>query len=51
MGMPPSGRGFRAGAISILRLDNGKIVEGWGEQDQLGLMRQLSPPPPPAPRP
>jgi steroid delta-isomerase-like uncharacterized protein len=41
LGVPATGRMLRFGAISILRIDQGKFVEGWGEQDMLGLMRQL----------
>jgi len=28
-------------AIDILRFENGKIVEHWGNQDLLGMMQQL----------
>ena len=27
--------------ITILRIENGKIAERWGNADQLGLVRQL----------
>jgi predicted ester cyclase len=32
-GMPPTGNRFELTAIHILRIDNGKIVEHWREQD------------------
>jgi predicted ester cyclase len=39
--VPATGRVVRFGAINILRIDQGKLVEGWGGQDMLGLMRQF----------
>jgi len=41
MGIAPTGRPVEVGAIHIHRLAGGKIVEHWGRNDQLGLMRQL----------
>lgn len=41
MGIPPTGRPVTITGIQILRLDNGKIVEGWANFDALGLMQQL----------
>jgi predicted ester cyclase len=41
MGMPPSGRKFEIGGISIFRVVNGKIVEHWAFEDQLGLLQQV----------
>ncbi len=41
MGMPPTGRAIEYRAITIDRIENGKIVEGWHQIDQLGMMRQL----------
>ncbi len=40
-GLPPSGKQIRATAIAIHRVANGKIVEHWGEADNLGVMQQL----------
>ena len=28
-----------------LRLENGKVVERWGQSDQMGMMQQLGPGP------
>jgi hypothetical protein len=38
-------------AIAIHRIENGKIVEHWGELDNLGMMQQLGVVPPPEPPP
>ena len=41
MGIPPTGKqGFVTG-IGIDRFANGKIVEGWFNSDDLGLLQQL----------
>ncbi|MFQ5794616.1 MAG: ester cyclase [Candidatus Bipolaricaulia bacterium] len=42
MGIPPTGKRVEVTAIHILRIADGKIVEHWGNTDQLGLMQQLS---------
>ena len=39
--VPPSGRRFDIEGISIFRLVNGKIVEHWAVEDELGIMSQL----------
>jgi steroid delta-isomerase-like uncharacterized protein len=39
--IPASGKQVTIQGISILRLEDGKIVETWGMQDDLGLFRQL----------
>ncbi len=41
-GIPATGRQVHWSGINIGRFENGKIVELWGESDQLGLMQQLS---------
>jgi steroid delta-isomerase-like uncharacterized protein len=41
LGIPPTGRRVEWTGISIYRLANGKVVEEQGEEDALGLMRQL----------
>ena len=38
---PPSNKPVRFEQIHILRIDAGKIVEVWMEQDTLAMMRQL----------
>jgi predicted ester cyclase len=40
-GIPPTGREVAFTGIEIYRLANGKIVERWGEFDQLGILQQL----------
>jgi len=40
-GMPPSGKSATWQAIHILRFENGKTVEHWVVQDQLGMLQQL----------
>ena len=40
-GMPPSGNSAKWEAIHISRIKDGKIVEHWVVQDQLGMLQQL----------
>jgi steroid delta-isomerase-like uncharacterized protein len=40
-GMPASGKRATWEAVHISRLANGKIVEHWSVQDQLGMLQQL----------
>ena len=50
MGMPPSGKQLTFSGTTIVRMDDGKIVERWAIVDELGLLQQLGvvPPPPEA---
>ena len=48
-GMPASGKRARWEAIHISRLANGKVVEHWSVQDQLGMLQQLGFVPTPEP--
>jgi len=41
LGVPATGRSVRITGISIVRLVNGQIVEGWDNWDQLSMMRQI----------
>jgi len=41
MGIPPTGKRVTITAIDILRFEHGRIAEHWGNQDLLGMMRQL----------
>jgi predicted ester cyclase len=41
LGIPPSGKAVEWGEIHIYRVVGGKIVEHWGEADQLGLVQQI----------
>lgn len=40
-GLPPTGKSIRLSIMHIDRIENGKIVEHWGQGDALGLMQQL----------
>jgi steroid delta-isomerase-like uncharacterized protein len=40
-GIPPTGKKIRVDAISIHRLDGGKIAETWEVWDTLGFLQQL----------
>lgn len=40
-GIPPTGRPVRITGITILRFENGQIVERWSEADFLGLLQQI----------
>lgn len=41
MGMPASGRTVRLRGITMVRFAGGKIVEGWDNWDQLGMLQQI----------
>jgi steroid delta-isomerase-like uncharacterized protein len=41
MGIPPTGKTIMVHEIHIRRFRNGKIVEHWGQWDQVGMMQQL----------
>jgi steroid delta-isomerase-like uncharacterized protein len=41
LGMPATGKQVRLTGISVVRVSEGKFVEGWDSWDQLGLMKQL----------
>ncbi len=41
MGIPPTGKQITVSSIAISRIANGKIVEGWVNNDDLGMMQQL----------
>ena len=40
-GIPPTGKAFTITAIDILRVVDGKVVEHWGNEDDLSMMQQL----------
>ncbi|MCC5647910.1 ester cyclase [Nostoc sp. CHAB 5824] len=40
-GLPPTGKQIKLSIMHIDRLDDGKIIEHWGQGDALGLMQQL----------
>lgn len=47
-GIPATGRSVVVSGMSIERIAEGRIVEGWNENDALGMLQQLGvfPPPP-----
>ena len=40
-GIPATGKKISFSGIYIVRIEKGKIVEHWGEEDSIGLLRQL----------
>lgn len=40
-GIPATGKNISVPSITVFRLDNGKIAEGWLVNDRLGMMQQL----------
>jgi steroid delta-isomerase-like uncharacterized protein len=41
LGFPATGRKINVTAITIIQFANGKLVQGWNNWDQLGMMQQL----------
>ena len=41
MGIPPTAKRVTMSGIDILRIENSKIAELWGQEDMLGMMVQL----------
>jgi steroid delta-isomerase-like uncharacterized protein len=41
LGLAATGKPVRTGGISIVRIAEGKLVEGWDSWDQLGMLRQI----------
>jgi predicted ester cyclase len=41
MGIPPTGNSVRGTEMHISRIAEGKIVERWGQGDNLGMMQQI----------
>jgi predicted ester cyclase len=41
LGIPPTGRQVSFTGMYIARIENGKIVEHWGEEDGISLLQQL----------
>lgn len=41
LGIAATGKSVRVTGITIVRIVNGKIVEGWDNWDQLGMMQQI----------
>jgi len=40
-GIPPTGRSVTLSGVHIMRIADGQVIEHWGSNDDLGLMRQL----------
>jgi steroid delta-isomerase-like uncharacterized protein len=40
-GIPPTGKQVTMTGMTVERIVNGKVVEGWAEFDALGMMQQL----------
>lgn len=40
-GVPATGKVVRLVGITIARIENGKVVEGWDSWDQLGMLGQI----------
>ena len=40
-GIPPTGKRINLSAIYIVRIQDGKIVEHWGEENGVTVLRQL----------
>jgi steroid delta-isomerase-like uncharacterized protein len=40
-GIPATGRSVEMQGVHVLRIQDGQIIEHWGNNDDLGLMRQL----------
>ena len=41
LGIPATGKAVRSRGISIATIDKGKIIEGWDNWDQLGMLEQI----------
>jgi steroid delta-isomerase-like uncharacterized protein len=41
LGIVPTGKPVRTRGVSIARIEKGKIVEGWDNWDQLGMLEQI----------
>jgi steroid delta-isomerase-like uncharacterized protein len=48
IGVPATGREFAVDALSLMRIENGKIAEHWCVWDTAGLMQQIGAMPAPA---
>ena len=41
LGMPPNGKRMSVSGMSIIRVENGYVIEAWNNFDWLGMHRQL----------
>ncbi len=44
MEIPPTGKQVTMSGIDIMRIEEGRIAELWGQEDMLGMMQQLGMP-------
>lgn len=49
MGVSPTGSDVEIGGITIVRLEDGKVVEEWNQGDMLGMLQQIGAVPPQTP--
>jgi steroid delta-isomerase-like uncharacterized protein len=47
MGIPATGKTVIMEVVDILRIENGRLAERWGQSDTMGMMQQLGVVPPP----
>ena len=40
-GLPPTGKKVTMQGVHVMRIAEGKVIEHWGSNDDLGMMRQL----------
>ena len=40
-GIPPTGQRVQISAMNLMRIENGKLAELWGQPDVMGMMQQL----------
>jgi predicted ester cyclase len=41
LGLPPSGRSYEKHGFALYRLDGGRLVEAWAQEDDLGFQHQI----------
>jgi steroid delta-isomerase-like uncharacterized protein len=41
LGIPPAGAAISVTGISVMRVKNGKLIEGWQNWDMLGMLQQI----------
>ena len=41
LGMPATGKQVRITGITIARIRDGQVIEGWDNWDQLGMLQQI----------
>jgi steroid delta-isomerase-like uncharacterized protein len=41
LGVPPSGRSYEKNGFALYRVDGGRLVEAWAQEDDLGFQQQI----------